>query len=151
MSSPPGKPEKWDNKKHVKHVQTMSPEEVWEPGLRNKIIKRCGLRPHTIFTLLLRNLGPRTPSGHKCCASLLFCITAAVMTTRCAFKIEHPSRGPRGSSFGPRTKDLASRGPRNLRSRGTSPPKRKPYWVGLMGGFFILVLGIEQEIVTKWL
>ncbi len=33
---------------------------------------------------------------------------------------------PEGPILGPRTKDLASMGPRNLRSRGTRPPKRKP-------------------------
>ncbi len=35
--------------------------------------------------------------------------TAADMTTRCAFKIEDPSRGQGGSVLRPRTKDLASR------------------------------------------
>ncbi len=35
--------------------------------------------------------------------------------------------GPGGSILGARTQDLASRGPRNLRSRGTLPPKRTPY------------------------
>ncbi len=47
--------------------------------------------------------------------------TTADMTTRCAFKIEDPSRGPGRSILGPWTKDTASRGPRNLRSRGTLP------------------------------
>jgi hypothetical protein len=49
-------------------------------------------------------------------------IAAADMTTRCAFKIEDPSRGPGRVDF--RALDLASRGPRNLRSRGT-PPQQK--------------------------
>ena len=47
------------------------------------------------------------------------------MTARCAFKIEDPSRAPGGSILEPRTKDLASRGPRHLRSRGTLPPKKE--------------------------
>ncbi len=36
-----------------------------------------------------------------------------------------PPGAPEGSILGPRTKDLASRGPRNLRSRGTLPPTKR--------------------------
>ncbi len=55
-----------------------------------------------------------------------------------------PPRAPEGSILGPRTKDLASRGPRNLRSRGTpkakiqidpSPPKEK----GTIGDIRVLL------------
>ena len=36
---------------------------------------------------------------------------------------------PEGSILRPRTKDLASKGPRNLRSRGTLPPKKETLYV----------------------
>ncbi len=40
----------------------MCPEGVWGPRLRKqRENKLWGLRPHTFFSLLLRNLGPQTP------------------------------------------------------------------------------------------
>ncbi len=43
--------------------------------MRNKSDKNVwGLRPYTFFTLLLRHLGPQTPSGHICCAILIYII-----------------------------------------------------------------------------
>ncbi len=40
---------------------------VWGPRLRNTNVNNVwGLRPHASFTLLSRNLGPQTPSRHKC-------------------------------------------------------------------------------------
>ena len=53
----------------------MCPERVCGPRLRNQNVKNVwGLRPHTFFTLLLRNLGPQTPSGHNFCTILILCI-----------------------------------------------------------------------------
>jgi hypothetical protein len=51
--------------------------------------------------------------------------TAPAATPRSTFKIEDPSRGPGRVVLAARTKDLASRGPRNLRSKGTLPPTKK--------------------------
>ncbi len=51
---------------------------------------------------------------------------------------------PGGSILGPRTKDLASRGPRNLRSRGTLPPPKKPYmWAASVGRCVVLVVRLR--------
>ena len=47
------------------------------------------------------------------------------ITTRSTFKIEDLPGAPKGSNLMTRTKDLASRGPRNFRSRGTLPPKKE--------------------------
>ena len=44
--------------------------------------------------------------------------------TRSTLKIEDPFRGPGKVDSRARTKDLASMGPQNLRSRGTLPPKK---------------------------
>ncbi len=42
--------------------QQLCPEGVWGPRLHHKCVKNVrGLRSHTFFTLLLGNLGPRTP------------------------------------------------------------------------------------------
>jgi hypothetical protein len=44
--------------------------------LRNKSMENLwGLRPHTFFTLILRNLGPQTPSGDNFGAILIFCVS----------------------------------------------------------------------------
>ncbi len=57
----------------------MCPEGVWRPILRNQNVKNVwGLRPHTFSSLLLCNLGPRTPSGHNCCQILIFCFIRSV-------------------------------------------------------------------------
>ena len=42
---------------------------------------------------------------------------------------ETPPGAPGESMFGARTKDFASRGPRNLRSRGTLPPQKETLYV----------------------
>ncbi len=38
----------------------------------------CGLWHHTLFSLLLRNLGPQTPSGHNFGTMLIFLLFAIV-------------------------------------------------------------------------
>ncbi len=51
------------------------------------------------------------------------------MTTRCAFKIEDPSRGPGRVDFKAPDEGFASSGPRNLRSGGTLPQKKETLYV----------------------
>ena len=64
---------------NIKFVKQLCPEGAWGPELRNTSEKNVwGLRPHTFFTLSLRNLGPRTPSRHNVCAILIFCVSRIV-------------------------------------------------------------------------
>ena len=54
--------------------------------------------------------------------------TAADMTTRCAFKIEDPSRGPGRVDFRGPDKGFGLEGtPKRKIQRDTSSQKRKPY------------------------
>ncbi len=53
------------------------------PSLRNKSVKNVWglrphtfLRPHTLFTPLLCNLGPQTSSGHNFCTILIYFVFA---------------------------------------------------------------------------
>ena len=47
---------------NIKIAQNLCLEGVWGPRLRNKSVQNVwGLRPHTFVSLLLCNLGPRTP------------------------------------------------------------------------------------------
>ena len=56
-------------------AQQLCLEGVREPRVHNTGVKNVwGRRPHTFFALLLHNLGPQTPSGHNCCAILVFFI-----------------------------------------------------------------------------
>jgi hypothetical protein len=58
---------------NTKIAQQLYPGGVWGSRLRNKSVKNVwGLRPHTFFTFLLRNLGLRTPSGHNVFTILIF-------------------------------------------------------------------------------
>ncbi len=53
-----------------KIAQTLCPEALWGPILLDKSVKNVwGRRPHTCFTLVLRNLGPQTCSRHHFCVS----------------------------------------------------------------------------------
>jgi hypothetical protein len=52
-----------------KIAQTLRPEGVWGPSMRNESVNNVGgRRPHTFFSLLLRNLGPQSSSGPNFCA-----------------------------------------------------------------------------------